>query len=161
MESAPCRLANQKGSGFKREWRDACIGNHSDWTYMFWDRESALIFLETHYPWFLGTFKSYPKTVLQGKSPTVALSLYVGRQANLPCMSLITLLETSSCHAAICSLTELASCRSSCTVPPTLQQKVWHHVPCMALLQSSALGQAHSWGPIYCFHVQAMHCGRS
>ena len=120
MESAPCRLANQEGSGFKREWRDACIGNHSDWTYMFWDRESALIFLETHYPWFVGTFKSYPKTVLQGKFPTVALSLYIGRQANLPCMSLITLLEILSCNAATCSLTELASCSSSCTDPPAL-----------------------------------------
>ena len=63
-----CRLAGEQGSGFKREWRDFCIGNHSDWTYMFWDREAAEILLETHYPWFLSTFKSYPKTVLQGAS---------------------------------------------------------------------------------------------
>lgn len=55
-----------KQSGFRREWRDSCKGNHSDWTYMLWDREAALIFLKTHYPWFLDTFKSYPKTVLQG-----------------------------------------------------------------------------------------------
>ena len=83
---------------------------------MFWDRESALIFLETHYPWFVGTFNSYPKTVLQGRFSDSALPLCIGRQANLPCMSLITLLE--SCHAANCSLTELASFMSSCTVPP-------------------------------------------
>ena len=38
---------------------------------MFWDRETALIFLETHYPWFIETFKSYPKTVLQGEPPDV------------------------------------------------------------------------------------------
>ena len=63
-----CRLAGEQGSGFKREWRDYCIGNHSDWTYMFWDREAAEIFLETHYPWFISTFKSYPKTVQQGAS---------------------------------------------------------------------------------------------
>ena len=123
MEPAPCRLASQEGSGFKREWRDACIGNHSDWTYMFWDRESALIFLETHYPWFVGTFKSYPKTVLQGRFPTIALSLRVVRQANLPCMSLITLLEIVSCHAAIGSLTEIAYFRSSCTIPPSVVAK--------------------------------------
>ena len=35
---------------------------------MFWDREAAEIFLETHYPWFISTFKSYPKTVQQGAS---------------------------------------------------------------------------------------------
>ena len=44
------------------------MGNHSDWTYLFWDRESAQIFLDTHYPWFSATFKGYPKTVLQGTS---------------------------------------------------------------------------------------------
>ena len=101
---------------------------------MFWDRESALIFLETHYPWFVGTFKSYPKTVLQGRFPTTDLSLRVGWRANLPCMSLVTLLQIVSCHAAIGNLTELASFRSSCTIPPALSQKVWRFMPCMALL---------------------------
>ena len=48
------------------------MGNHSDWTYLFWDRESAQIFLDTHYPWFSATFKGYPKTVLQG---AICLSL--------------------------------------------------------------------------------------
>ena len=62
------RVAGEEGSGFKREWRDYCMGNHSDWTYMFWDREAAEILLETHYPWFVSTFRSYPKTVLQGAS---------------------------------------------------------------------------------------------
>ena len=63
-----CRLVEEKGSGFRREWRDSCVRNHSDWTYLYWDRESAQIFLDTHYPWFSSTFKGYPKTVLQGPS---------------------------------------------------------------------------------------------
>lgn len=63
-----CRLVEEKGSGFRRAWRDSCVRNHSDWTYLYWDRESAQIFLDTHYPWFSSTFKGYPKTVLQGPS---------------------------------------------------------------------------------------------
>ena len=57
------------GSGFKREWRDSCTGNHSDWKHMFWDKAAALGFLGAHYPWFISTFLSYPKVVLQGARP--------------------------------------------------------------------------------------------
>ncbi len=57
------------GSGFRREWRDSCISNHSDWKYMFWDKAAALAFLQAHYPWYLSTFLSYPKVVLQGTFP--------------------------------------------------------------------------------------------
>lgn len=60
--------AKAVGSGFRREWRDSCIGNHSDWKYMFWDMPAALTFLEVHYPWYIPTFLSYPKVVLQGKT---------------------------------------------------------------------------------------------
>ncbi|CAL8462802.1 g2335 [Coccomyxa elongata] len=58
--------AKAVGSGFRREWRDSCIKNHSDWKYMFWDKAAAVTFLQTHYPWYLSTFLSYPKVVLQG-----------------------------------------------------------------------------------------------
>ena len=39
---------------------------------MFWDRAAALAFLGAHYPWFLSTFLSYPKVVLQGVAPMAA-----------------------------------------------------------------------------------------
>lgn len=58
--------AKALGSGFRREWRDSCISNHSDWKYMFWDKAAALAFLQAHYPWYLSIFLSYPKVVLQG-----------------------------------------------------------------------------------------------
>lgn len=61
------------GSGFKREWRDSCLANHSDWKHMFWDKAGALAFLGTHYPWFIPTFLNYPKVVLQG-APWVQFS---------------------------------------------------------------------------------------
>ena len=57
------------GSGFKREWRESCLSNHSDWKHMFWDKAAALAFLGTHYPWFTSTFLAYPKVVLQGARP--------------------------------------------------------------------------------------------
>jgi hypothetical protein len=59
--------ARAVGSGFRREWRDSCIANHSDWKYMFWDRAAALAFLDMYYPWYTSTFLSYPKVVLQGQ----------------------------------------------------------------------------------------------
>ncbi|EIE27155.1 hypothetical protein COCSUDRAFT_38902 [Coccomyxa subellipsoidea C-169] len=64
--------AKAVGSGFRREWRDSCVSNHSDWKYMFWDKAAALAFLRAHYPWYISTFLSYPKVVLQGAFPLSA-----------------------------------------------------------------------------------------
>jgi hypothetical protein len=76
--------AKAVGSGFKREWRDSCTGNHSDWRHMFWDKAAALAFLGTHYPWFTSTFLSYPKVVLQGGWPRHSTPGHAGFWS--PCM---------------------------------------------------------------------------
>ena len=69
--------AKAVGSGFRREWRDSCVSNHSDWKYMFWDKAAALAFLRAHYPWYISTFLSYPKVVLQGAFPLSAPPGYI------------------------------------------------------------------------------------
>ncbi|EIE20456.1 hypothetical protein COCSUDRAFT_57606 [Coccomyxa subellipsoidea C-169] len=58
--------AKALGTGMKREWRESCMAQHANWTYMFWDKAAALKLLNNRYPWFTKIFLSYRKVVSQG-----------------------------------------------------------------------------------------------
>jgi hypothetical protein len=60
-------LAKERGRGFRQEWRDSCITNHSSWEYKFWDMQAAVELLEARYPWYLQFFHEYEKRVSQGE----------------------------------------------------------------------------------------------
>jgi len=42
-----------------QKWKDA----HPEWEYKFWGDESMRAFILEHYPWFIPTYDSYPKSI--------------------------------------------------------------------------------------------------
>lgn len=47
-------------------WRDSCQKFHPGWTHMFWDNQAAEELLLERYPWFMDTWRSYPRVVHRG-----------------------------------------------------------------------------------------------
>ena len=47
-------------------WRDSCQKYHPAWRHMFWDKAAAEQLLEERYPWFLDTWRMYPRVVHRG-----------------------------------------------------------------------------------------------
>ena len=50
-------------------WRDSCQKYHPTWKHMFWDNAAAEQLLEEKYPWFLDTWRMYPRVVHRGEAP--------------------------------------------------------------------------------------------
>lgn len=59
-----------------RRWRDSCQKFHPGWTHMFWDNQAAEELLLERYPWFMDTWRSYPRVVHRGglHMPLMALA---------------------------------------------------------------------------------------
>ncbi len=49
-------------------WRDSCQKYHPTWKHMFWDNAAAEQLLEEKYPWFLDTWRMYPRVVHRGEA---------------------------------------------------------------------------------------------
>lgn len=49
-----------------RRWRNSCQKLHPGWRHMFWDNQAAEELLQERYPWFLDTWRSYPRVVHRG-----------------------------------------------------------------------------------------------
>ena len=52
-------------------WRDSCQRCHPAWKHMFWDKAAAEQLLEERYPWFLETWRMYPRVVHRGVASRV------------------------------------------------------------------------------------------
>lgn len=52
---------------FVHRWRDSCQKYHPTWKHMFWDNAAAEQLLEEKYPWFLETWRMYPRVVHRGQ----------------------------------------------------------------------------------------------
>lgn len=48
-------------------WRDSCQKYHPTWQHMFWDNAAAEQLLVERYPWFLDTWRMYPRVVHRGE----------------------------------------------------------------------------------------------
>jgi mannosyltransferase OCH1-like enzyme len=66
-ESDPSPRPGQRFPGYNRTWRASCRSMHPGWKYMFWNNSAAEQLIQTRYPWFLATFRSYSSTVQKGK----------------------------------------------------------------------------------------------
>ncbi|CAL8464106.1 g3641 [Coccomyxa elongata] len=63
------RKEERAGKEFRRfnhRWRDSCQKFHPGWTHMFWDNQAAEELLLERYPWFMDTWRSYPRVVHRG-----------------------------------------------------------------------------------------------
>lgn len=54
--------------GYNSTVRHSCPQVHKDWQYMFWNHSQAEDLIQTSYPWFLDTFRSYSTIVQKGHS---------------------------------------------------------------------------------------------
>ncbi|KAJ3282419.1 hypothetical protein HK104_010894 [Borealophlyctis nickersoniae] len=50
------------------EARESCMGLHPDWEFKFWDRDSAVAFLEREHPWFVETWHGYKHPIQRADS---------------------------------------------------------------------------------------------
>ena len=66
-ESAAKAKPGQRFPGYNSTWRHSCYSMHQNWQYMFWNMSTAENLLQTYYPWFLATFRSYNSNVQKGK----------------------------------------------------------------------------------------------
>ena len=46
-----------------RQWRDNCKRRNPGWSFMLWNDTENRALVQAHFPWFLSTYDSYPRSI--------------------------------------------------------------------------------------------------